>query len=1387
MAEVERFWCRRDGQFYLDSDGFLADPTEPIFGQIRPNQQAISTTELQGTRGLVMLGEMGAGKSTILKRPDQLIPASVTRLEINLAPYGSEDLLVSDVVRNPTIEQWKAGSAELALILDSFDEAKERIPQLGVILAQAIHDWPTERLLLRIASRTFGWSQVLEDALNNSFTDLRIVGLLPLRRRDARAIAAELCDDADAFLHAVDRARASAFASRPQTLRMLAKSFQRAGTLPERAAELYRQGTESLAEEINENRRDSGLTGSHTIDERIAIARRIAAGLTFSRSAAVWTGLRDEVDSDSSLIADFTGGSEPTSNSSVEVAENSVKDALSTGLFASMGPNRLGFAHASFGEYLTAAWIVANNLGDDKVRALIVGPDGRARPQLRVTAAWLVAIAPDRFGWLTSLDPEAFLDSIDLPMPELRATVIDGLFMDASRREWGFGQRLDGLNHPAIAEQIKPYLTEGSADQQLLAIKLARDCGIVQLLPELISIALDTAQVDLLRTRAGYAAISIGSGTPFPDLVPLVREDSVRGDDVTDEILAVGLTASWPHAIGAAEVFSVLRAPKLDSLYGGYLRFIGEFAKGLRPQDLSVSIAWLEAHLEEIDSGDFEELADAIIGLAAATDIDDDTAAALGRIATARAANYEGVVFSRGLNRPNRDALTPESRRRLANAIIDQTTDQTVVLYLSDRPAYGSGLLRADDLAWIVAEAATADGPRLNALNQLFRVTFSGDRRDHVDLFLNLEDDHPIRVSHPDWVQVELGSDTAAAMKRLYSLANPQEGPGTPQAEDEDELIIGLLQRIENGDYQAFIALGQALATHDLRVDLTTMPKWRLLDPADRERVTYAARTYLSTRLCDPDAWVDNTKILHYAAWAGYRALTLLLRTRPTALGELSQEDWIEWAPIIAAMTCTTMDGPRWEDKAELLRHADPHAHPVLVEALIRYLRAAAAAGLHSYWTNEVDFLFDDDLRDLVLDLVNNTPGPLASGLLELLTRRSPATAIPLLQSMFAQQEPDRRAERVAAGTLLVDHDLAGSWELLKSEFDQDRPLALEVLGDAETVRQRQFDNFLPEDLIAEIYLWLRQAFDPAEDPPQLTGVHEVLPREEIGHWRDHLLVALRDRGTAAAIDALAAIAAALPMDTSLQRIQAMAMTVFSQEAWDGLSIRNLVLLAQRTRSALVNTEADLQAVIVNAFDEIQLELTGANPSSHLLWDTHSRRPKSEDEISDYLRNRLAQLTAESRLVVNREVQVRRKQPSGIPERADLQVEAATGRAGPFATITLPIEVKGAWNDDLLTALRSQLVAMYMTDLHVTHGCYVVLWPDIESWGSGDSKRGDVGRLDHDAVIDELAAQAQELCNGGINVKVVHLGIEYGRPKSTLLQRLTSGPMRLLKSRLQQS
>jgi hypothetical protein len=196
-----------------------------------------------------------------------------------------------------------------------------------------------------------------------------------------------------------------------------------------------------------------------------------------------------------------------------------------------------------------------------------------------------------------------------------------------------------------------------------------------------------------------------------------------------------------------------------------------------------------------------------------------------------------------------------------------------------------------------------------------------------------------------------------------------------------------------------------------------------------------------------------------------------------------------------------------------------------------------------------------------------------------------------------------------------------------------------------------------------------------------------------------------------------------------------------------------------------VNDAAALAAAVASAMREVQTRLTGATPESHYLWDTHAGRPKSEDEISDYLANELNRVLTVRGAIVNREVQIRRNRPSGIGERTDLLVDAAPVRGPHTGRLSLPVEVKGAWNDELRTAMRSQLVERYMRDTPATDGIYVVVWPDLKSWTDGnDSRRSVLASLDRQAVEAELTAQASGLAEDGARVHVVHLDIAYRRP-----------------------
>lgn len=154
---------------------------------------------------MVLLGELGGGKSTVVKEKYPLVEPSCPAVRFDLAAYGAEERLVREVLECEAITNWAAGSGHLCLVLDSLDEAKLRVPQISAVLSERIASWPCDRLFLRIACRTADWPETLEQALNQAFGSSTVVEILPLRRADVSMIASEWCEP-DAFLAAVRRA-----------------------------------------------------------------------------------------------------------------------------------------------------------------------------------------------------------------------------------------------------------------------------------------------------------------------------------------------------------------------------------------------------------------------------------------------------------------------------------------------------------------------------------------------------------------------------------------------------------------------------------------------------------------------------------------------------------------------------------------------------------------------------------------------------------------------------------------------------------------------------------------------------------------------------------------------------------------------------------------------------------------------------------------------------------------------------------------------------------------------------------------------------------------------------------------------------------------------------
>lgn len=190
--------------------------------------------------------------------------------------------------------------------------------------------------------------------------------------------------DPDAFLRAVGEAEAVPLAIKPVTLDFLMGSYRAIGAFPLRQADLYEEGCRWLCEERNKDRLAGKHTGELSPDQRLAVAARVAAVTVFSNKYAVWTGVQQAVpEKEDVLVRVLAGGTESVGDDEFAVGEDAIREVLGTGLFSARGPERLGWAHQTYAEFLAARYLVQRRVRADKVMSLLVHPDDEQGNLLR--------------------------------------------------------------------------------------------------------------------------------------------------------------------------------------------------------------------------------------------------------------------------------------------------------------------------------------------------------------------------------------------------------------------------------------------------------------------------------------------------------------------------------------------------------------------------------------------------------------------------------------------------------------------------------------------------------------------------------------------------------------------------------------------------------------------------------------------------------------------------------------------------------------------------------------------------------------------------------------------------------------------------------------------
>ena len=1379
----------------LTDRGYLADPD---LGGLYSNPHLVPFETIAEDPCLVLLGEPGIGKSTaltthVLEMQQRSSPA-MRCLHVDLRAYGSEQRLQRALFDHPEIISWQGDTSVLHLFLDSLDESLLRIDTVTDMLIEELGRWPRHRLFLRIACRTADWRPTFEEQLRHLWgcDAVGVFELAPLRHIDVSVAAHVEVGAPEAFLREVDRVAAVPFAIKPVTLTLLLNMYRRHGTLPSTQREVYERGSELLCEETNPWRREAGLMGNFTPEQRLRAAERLAAVTIFANRYDVWNGIDrgDVPEADIALHACVGEGGQEE-----HFTEPALKEALATGLFSARGVQEQGWAHQTYAEFL-AARFVTGTMSVEQILSLIRHPDdprGKLIPQLYETAAWIACMEPLVFRAIMRVEPDVLLrsdvatadapDRADLVNALLQYYEIEGA-LDDSRRN---ADRYHKLAQPGLATQLEPYLldkTRGHVARRV-AIEIAEACQVRDLVDALLRVALDGTDEHIIRVSAAAAIGRLGADTAIAQLKLLLAD----GDDPDDELRGIALRALWPGYLTADELFAALTVPQDLHLIGVYERFLsaGHVVEHLHAADLVAALAWAQQQVPAQHPA-ISNLVDSILMLAWQYLEMPEIAQAFAQVARQRFERHDALIgdgilpSSARVGQEDAHAFMQHlredagKRRLLLEALLplwQESSPALSALIFSQTP-----IVYEEDMPWLLERLQQeTDEPTQRKLVQLISRLFRMWIPAHVEAVCEASQTQPLLAHAFAWLlePVFMHSPQAQELKQAY-YAQQERCEPLPKPDPLDPppvvMVQLLLERYESGNLDAWWQLNRDLtlepeSTHygnEFAADLTMLPGWQEADEPTRARLIKAAHGYILARASEAQhalqerihTWMGKSLAIDFPLYAGYRAFLLLQREAPEFLKAIPPAAWRQWAPMLASYPLQR-DDAAMEYHHRLIRTAYQHAS---VEIIVTCLAQIDQQNREMHSLNclhLVEACWDSQLEEALLNKAGESaldPSCLRDVLTVVLTHDQEAAstiAETLLQEAYASGNYERAT--VVAGVLIA-HTPDASWEYVWPLLAHDDAFGRALLLGLQ--RAEAFEHALAHRLapgqLADLFLRVVELFPPADDPPGPNGL--VSDRQLLSIWRSQLITFLQQRGTSEGCAALRTISLAHPEMEWIRWVLVDAERLVRRRTWSGFRPEEILAMAHDKARRLVENSEQLLVVITESLVRLEETLHGETPARIFLWDVipagegeKRYRPKDENSLSNYVKLHLERDLEQRGIIVLREVEIRYAAGGGPGERIDLYVDAFV--PGPDHTridvLTVIIEVKGCWHREVNTAMQTQLVERYLRDNPGRQGLYLVGWFNCPQWDTNDHRKEDSPQVSLEEARARFAQQSEEL------------------------------------------
>lgn len=1381
-----RFCCLRTGNINLSDGGYLYDP-DSEYGSIH-NPDVVHFEALAKIPCLILLGEPGIGKTYALKEAKDVIEARSDEKDrthwVDLGRSRSEDKLIRDIFEHETFISWQNGGNSLYLFLDSLDECILRIDTIASLLIDEFKRYPRQRLFLYIACRTAMWPISLENELKQLWgrEAVGIYELIPLRKKDVIEAAKANKLDSDNFLKEIGEKNVVPLAIKPVTLDLLINIYSNNQSLPPTQVELYLKGCKLLCDESNRVRREALLLGAFTAIQCMAVASRIAAITVFAQRYAIWTDLdRGNVPKEDITIQELCGGYENVEGSEFLINEKSIKETLKTGLFSSRGPDRMGWAHQTFAEFMASQYLIQNEMTTDQIMSLLVhpfDPHGRLSPQLRGVAAWIATSRPDIFRRILENDPEILLlGDLEIVDQGNKEDLVDALLRQYDREtlldfDWNIHEMHRKLYHDRLAEQLLPYIRDKTKRDVVrrVAISIAEACELHSLQEDLANIALDLTQSMHIREIASHAVYTIGNDKTKARLLPLAMGDA--GSDPDDQLKGYGLRAVWPKEITADKLFSLIVRPKKQHYFGSYYTFTSYYLPDLiRDQDLPAALSWVEKQgpRHEMPPG-FERLTDIILKRAYLLLEPSELASSTIIVPLSRA------IFSRLKNDCqifNKDSsslciASDEIRRCILDIIVFLISDPKD----SNRLSYTeTPLVLRRDIPWMIENLNGSQSEKIqqiwaNLIESVFDQEAIAKYMNDVLLACQI---NPIlkkvfrRLIEP----VRLDSIEAQTMRERYLKREERIERGAEPTllnPAPAHRIASLLAKLEEGDYNAWWHLNREMSLeptsrfygNDFESDLRSLPGWKTADQQTRARILSAAKKYLLRQDANGHEWI-GANIFYLPAFAGYRALRLLLKEDPYFIYSLPNYVWKKWAPIILAypMQSEVEDA---KVQKELLRMSYRHASSELIKVLNILIDTDNNELNNILVINRIADCWDANLATFLMEKLKDEKlkPKCVADLLEMLLDHGDDRASDFAKSLIRLPLPTDEEERlrtISSATALMLYISDSDWDFLWPLMQKDEKFGREIV---ERVAQKyrvssRIGKQLNECHLAFLYVWLQRQYPSPDDP--IHDAYLVGPRNSIVNLRNSIINQIKNRGTYDACDAIKWISKELPEADWLKWTLYEAEIIFCQRTYKPPSPDTIIKLAESHNICLVQNGKQLLNVLIDSLKRLQQKLQGETPRAIDLWNENGEYShKDENRLSDYIKSHLEEDLNQRGVVINREVEIRRGGGSSPGERTDIHVDAVlfNPNGAKFDTIKTVIEVKGCWHKEILTAMETQLLNRYLKESDCRHGLYLVGWFYCEKW---DPRGKMAQKKDIEELRKQLDSQAEVLSTNGIEIK----------------------------------